>query len=255
MSGFSRAGSVVLRGYLSGLQLANGADANNDIDIASGVATDSGAARLITLAAALTKQLDAAWAVGTNQGGLDTGAKAASTWYHVFLISNGAVVDVLFSTSATAPTMPAGYTFKRRIGAVLTDGISNIRGFKQSNDYFQWKTPAMDASNTSQSSTRVSYAVSSPLGVRCLALLRLRITSASTVLYLTATSPEVDDAAPHYQDAPLFDTVTPVATGINSPGQMQAWTDESSQIAVRADGACNVFRLLCIAYTDRRGKD
>ena len=34
----------------------------------------------------VVKRLDAAWAVGTNQGGLDTGAEGVSTWYHLWLI-------------------------------------------------------------------------------------------------------------------------------------------------------------------------
>lgn len=56
----------------------------------------------------------------SNSGanGLDTGAVAASQGYFLWVIFNPLTNTVasLLSTSATAPTMPTGYTFKARIG-------------------------------------------------------------------------------------------------------------------------------------------
>jgi len=57
---------------------------------------------------------------------LDTGAEASSTWYNVFVIYNGTTVASLLSLSATAPTLPSGYSFKRRIGAIRNTGGSNF---------------------------------------------------------------------------------------------------------------------------------
>ncbi len=62
-------------------------------------------------------------AVGAN--GLDTGALAASTWYSVWVIWNGATPAGLLSLSATAPTLPAGYTHKARVGWIRTDATAN----------------------------------------------------------------------------------------------------------------------------------
>lgn len=56
--------------------------------------------------------------------GLDSGTSAVSTWYSVWVIWNGVTVAGLFSTSATAPTMPAGYTHKARIGWVRSDSTA-----------------------------------------------------------------------------------------------------------------------------------
>lgn len=58
----------------------------------------------------------------SGANGLDTGALAASTWYYVFLIYNPTTLTTaaLFSLSATAPTLPSGYTFFARVGAVRT---------------------------------------------------------------------------------------------------------------------------------------
>lgn len=63
-------------------------------------------------------------ASGVN--GLDTGTVAASTWYSVWIIqkADGTTAGLL-SLSATAPTMPSGYTFKARVGWVRTDGTGS----------------------------------------------------------------------------------------------------------------------------------
>lgn len=61
----------------------------------------------------------------TGAGGLDTGTIAINTWYSVWVICNGVTTSALLSLSGTAPTMPAGYTFKARVGWIRTDGTAN----------------------------------------------------------------------------------------------------------------------------------
>ena len=68
-------------------------------------------------------------ASGAN--GLDTGSEASSTWYYIWAIWNGSAVASLLSTSATAPTMPGGYTHKAIVGVVYNDASSNFAGFQQ----------------------------------------------------------------------------------------------------------------------------
>lgn len=107
-------------GTLYGLTLSNNVtDATNDIDIAVGAARNSIDTANIDLLTGLTKRLDAAWAVGTNQGGLDTGSVAANQNYYVYAIKrpDTGVVDVLFSINGTTPTLPTNYTLYRLIGA------------------------------------------------------------------------------------------------------------------------------------------
>lgn len=62
-------------------------------------------------------------ASGAN--GLDVGASVASTWYSVWVIWNGTTTAGLLSLSATAPTVPSGYTHKARVGWVRSDGTAN----------------------------------------------------------------------------------------------------------------------------------
>lgn len=68
-------------------------------------------------------------ASGAN--GLDTGAEAANTIYRVWLISNGSAIAGLVSTSATAPTMPTGYSYKGIFSCVGNNNSSNFINFKQ----------------------------------------------------------------------------------------------------------------------------
>jgi len=81
-------------------------------------------------------------ASGAN--GLDTGTLAASTWYSVWVIWNGTTVSGLVSTSATAPTLPGGYTHKARVGWIRTDGTGNKYplGFTQYGRRVQYKVAA-----------------------------------------------------------------------------------------------------------------
>jgi hypothetical protein len=106
----------------------NSVDSDHDIDFTAGnFQFDDGTGQATI--AALTKQIDVTWAAGNNAGGLDTGAVAIDETYHMFAIYNPSTLasDFLFSLSPTSPTLPSGFTKKRRIGSLVTDGAANIR--------------------------------------------------------------------------------------------------------------------------------
>jgi hypothetical protein len=251
----------LLRGYLAGLTLANNVtDAANDIDIAPGVAVDDGHGVIMKLAASLTKRLDAAWSVGTNQGGLDSGSEAANTWYHVWLIRrpDTGVVDTLFSTSATAPTMPANYTQKRRIGAVRNDAASMVLPFYQFGDDFLWKSPpALDVDATNPGSAAVLRTLTVPLGVRVNALMNVsdQSVTASHVTYIS--SPDVNDLAASLTVSPLGSAgVTWVSSSTSGAVQVRCMTNLSSQVRTRlsASGASDVLKIATLGWSDYRGR-
>jgi len=134
------------RGALHGLGWAsNSGDPANDIDLGPGIARDDADSDTLLLTATLTKRLDAGWAAGSNQGGLDTGAKAAGTLYALWLVKrpDTGAVDALFSASFTAPAMPTNYTKKRLVGAVLTDAGAAIVGFVQQGDLVRYTGAAV----------------------------------------------------------------------------------------------------------------
>ncbi len=243
---------------IQGLVIANnGADAAKDIDIAPGEARDTTDVDTLVLAAALTKQIDASWAVGTDAGGLDgtesvPGTPDADTWYHVWLIkrSDTGVVDVLFSESATAPTMPTNYDLKRRIGSVLTDGSSNIIAFNADEvagggTRFRWKTRILDYNaNWSTGGTLVPLSV--PLGLKVHTILVVWADSASNLSYLI-TGPDETDSVP---SSSAHDFVTHSSSRYAS-AEMQRTTDINGQIRERATGT-GVLRIFTLGWIDNR---
>lgn len=129
-----------LRDYIGGLITQNGTDSDHDINIAVGICRDENNVEGLTLGSVLVKRIDAAWAVGSAAGGLDTGSVANDTLYAIWLIKriDTNVVDAIFSTSFSAPTMPTNYTIRRLIASVLTDASANIIGYEQLGDYFRY---------------------------------------------------------------------------------------------------------------------
>lgn len=138
------------RGHIWGLGLSNaGGDTTNDITIAAGEATDDAGEVKIQLTSAITKQIDATWAVGTNAGGMNTGSVANDTWYEVHLIyrEDTGVVDVMFTTTANRATLPTNYTHKRRIGWVRRGTATNLQ-FTQVGDHFTLSAAINDVAIT-----------------------------------------------------------------------------------------------------------
>jgi hypothetical protein len=168
-------------GALFGMALANNTtDPTNDIDFATGQCSDSTNTFYMALASALTKRLDAAWAVGTGQGGLFSGA-IANTTYHCFIIMrpDTGVVDAGFDTSVIAANRPASYTYYRRVGSIIRTGGS-IKAFHQQGDTFYWDSPVVDVDSTTLGAQTTTLTV--PTGIVVEALVnRFLYTSARTM--------------------------------------------------------------------------
>lgn len=224
----------------------NSSDANNDIDFSAGFCCDSTLAVKITNTA-MTKQLDASWSAGTNAGGLDTGSKANSTWYHCFAISKAdGTSDFLFSTSSTSPTMPTDYVNKRRIGAIKTDGSTNIIAFKQKGDAFYWGTPIQDVylSGTLPTSATL-YNMSVP-------------PSCEGLFYLEAYSGSGAGAITHYLYSPV---TSALRAGVSYDGSI-SWRvafdrkilcNSSSQVYYYGSASSGYAIIYTIGYSDTRG--
>jgi hypothetical protein len=232
-------------GHIHGLTLSNNvADATNDIDITAGEARSSANDHDISLASGLTKRLDAAWAVGTNQGGLDTGAIANAT-YHVWLIkrSDTSVVDVLFSLSATAPTMPTNYDYKRRIGSIVRTGGA-IKAFYQTGDKFMWTVPVYDlSSGTATSATAVTLTI--PAGIKVEAILGVGLSAAGAGSNASVFDPDVASSV----SANIYATFTAYIESI-----YRVFTNTSGQVKYfKSVAATNVF-IQTHGWVDTRGR-
>lgn len=78
----------------------------------------------------------------SGANGIDAGAAANNTWYAVHVITNadGTLVASLLSLSASAPTLPAGYTKFRRVGWARR-AVGTFLLFQQFGDWVTWTDP------------------------------------------------------------------------------------------------------------------
>jgi hypothetical protein len=257
-------GGIVLRSYLAGLTMST-AGGSATMTIAAGQAADSTNVAVMNLAASLAKTTSA-WAVGAANGCLDTGAIANTTWYHFYQImrSDTGVVDVLCSTSASAPTMPANYTLKRRIGSGLTNGSAQWVSFTQDGDYFRWAASVRDINTTAPGTAAVTATLASvPLGVNVFAKINATYDSgASTVtsLLIYLSDLAANDEAPVLGAVPDFTfgfVYGGAATELIAGGTAEIRTNTSQQIRYRVNfsAASTQFTIVTLGWIDRRGRD
>jgi hypothetical protein len=193
---------------------------------------------MMVLAAALTKRLDANWAVGTNQGGLDTGS-ASDTDYYIWLInrSDTDVTDVLFSTSATAPTMPTNYNYKRLIGWFkrASGAIVAFKTYETSGGglEFEWAVPRLDVNlATTLTTSRRTDALSVPLAFSTTAHINVSADHGATPFIAWIYNPDQTDSAPSSTAAPLAN-INYSAAGTNVSDH-RIRTSATGTIAARA---------------------
>lgn len=245
--------------FIQGLTYGNNSgDATNDLDINIGMATSSDAAqsnrRTMTLASALIKQSDAAWAVGTNAGMLDTGAVGNSDYYlHLIMRSDTGVVDVLSSLSATSPTMPTSYDYRRLFG-----WFKRVGGTIVALDTYEveggglkllWDVPTLDVSLAATLTTsRRTDAVKVPLNFTTTAHLHVLLNDDSTDAAAWVYCPDAADTAPSKTVAPLANIRQSVANvGISAEVHVQ--TSAAGLVASRATEAIATYGIVTIGFT------
>ena len=225
------------------LSQSNATDPDNDIDVAAGGSFDQ--TNFVGWGtSAKTKRLDVAWAAGTNQGGLDTGTKASNTFYYIYAIYNPTTNadDILFTATLGSPTLPSGYAYFAYKGAFQTDGSGNIIGFFQNGNEFTLKTPVLDQSATTITTSRSLLTLTVPTGFVVKALMNVRKNGSSSNMYLC--SPNATDLAPSETIAPLatIQNVAAVGSGeVSGFGPCAVLTNSSAQIAARCDTNNNIW--------------
>lgn len=173
---------AVIPVYKAGLILST-AGSSTSFGITAGAAANDNAAVMMAQSSAYIKTTGT-WTVGSGNGCLDTGSIATSTWYHVYAIKRTdlTATDYLCSTSASAPTMPTGYTYKRWIGAMKTNGSSQWTKFYQYDNFFQWDVPVKDIDTTTLGTTPTNFTMTVPTG------LNVRVQIKGTGRHATATN-------------------------------------------------------------------
>ncbi len=254
------AGSITIRGiprgYIQGYTLST-PGSSSSMSVTAGQATDSTNAAVILMASSITKTTGS-WSVGSANGCLDTGAIAINTWYHFYAIlrPDTAVVDVLCSTSVSAPTMPTNYTKARRIGAGKTNGSSLWITFTQLEDQFLWTDAVLDVNSTNPGTAAVSSTLSVPTGLKVWAILNQTLTTgAGGASAGLLSSLDQTDTAASTSSLPLANIYAPVS-GV-AANRLEIRTNTSAQIRRRLSfsDANVIHRLATVGWIDPRGKD
>jgi hypothetical protein len=240
----------------------NGTDVTNDIDIYGGYCrSDDNTFNIVVLDNPRTKQLDAAWAAGNNAGGLDTGTRAANTWYWLWAIarSDTGAGDFLFSVSNTSPTMPANYDKKRLIGCFRT-GASVISNFETrwvlGGLYFRWLDPAsnaLDVTVTNLGTTRTTYTLNDvpTFGSTYYASVyfdaNVVVDHASALSIVYIANPDHVDSAPSLNSTPLA-TISMASGTQETPHQVQLYANRNAQITARSNNTSTTFRVQVLGF-------
>ena len=242
-------GSQVLQSYISGLEISNGIDTDHDIDITAGQATTDDNSKYLTLPSTFTKQIDASFSKGTDQGGLDTGTVANDTFYYFWLIEQDSTgdTDILISASPTSPTMPSGWTAKAFTGdAVLTDGSANILPFRLKGNDIKYKQKIQEIAATPANTTKINQTTKVP--PEYLGNYSVSRVYGSAVTYTVINEVGDTDVA---ASASNFDLRTST-TGSTTVKAKQLQTDSSSQISYRTDTAAGTLYIFTEGFINSK---
>jgi hypothetical protein len=242
--------ALFMRGYISGLILSTpGSSANFTVAAGAAGASDG---TVMQLAAPLTKT-NGAFVAGAGGGAMDTGSAAVSTWYHVHLIKrmDTGAVDVIFSLSPTAPTMPPNYTKRRRIGSLFTGSGGAWTPFTQDGDFFYWQTIPQDVSAATSTATLRTLSV--PLGINVIAMLNLYLQFAGNgVVYVEHWDPTT--ALPNGWNGIIRIDFGLTGT-ISATNQIRVRTDKASRIYNLSSGSIVQYAVYTEGWIDTRDKD
>lgn len=233
------------RAYLAGAQTSlSGGTPSTVIAITAGDAQDAGNAGAIRLAAAITKNINATWLVGSGNGGLATALTlTASTTYHLYLIkrTDTGVVDAYFDTSTSAANIPSPYTLFRRISSHRTDANKLLFPYTQNGDYFRLERAAFDQTQTNPGTNAGTVTFTSiPTGFNMFAMFNAVVENAGAAGLTTCYFSDLAVA----DQAPSLDATAPL--GSQEPAESVAGASRYStaQQMIRTDTASRIrFRF------------
>lgn len=240
--------STALAGSFTGLQIVNnGVSPNTTANVtANAVAVTNGTSAYNLLGVSLAIDIST---VGAN--GLDSGVVNPSTFYSVWVIYNPTTATTagLFSTSATTPTLPAGYTFSARVGWMRTSAASILLRTRQLGRRVQYTSPPLPVLGTGGAGDVVvpTYAAISTTTF-------VPSTAVSIICAIAAQGVNgAAIAAPNGSYGSWISSVNPPPVVVNSEATTQTVATfefllESANVYWASQGASNL--LYCLGWTD-----
>lgn len=220
--------------------------------VAPGGVGDDTFVSTIILATSLTKSLSA-FSAGAAGGSLDTGAIAASTGYYVYVIKNPSTraVDILISLSATAPTMPSGFTLKRMIGWVLTNGSSQlVQWLGYVGGEQAWVTLTSDINDTTLTTSRKTYTVANLPNVAHDTKFNVNIFAAGGLVVYFQGDSNLNDTAPSIS-SPVTGTLDTQGAGFNSNTQINSFYMTGRSMYARSTSGSTTFAVSIVSFNLR----
>ncbi|NWB30719.1 phage tail-collar fiber domain-containing protein [Pseudomonas gingeri] len=247
--------------YMAGFGMSiNAAAPSTTIDVAAGHARVTG--NPVTLNATMSGVLQSAggWVAGSGVNKLDAGARAANTWYHVFVIRKlvGGTGDLLFSTSLAAPFVPTGFEVIRRLWSIKTDSAGSIIPFINVGRRIIWVSPIKDAIGTiPNGSSSATLTLSVPPGVRTMARVDGGFTGGATTMYFRPT----DGAAQSISFVTANTAAALVAWGVGpsmntsdvdfGAFSIEVLTDSASSVVMQLNnGGAGFYSIMSLGYTE-----
>lgn len=242
------------RGFIDGFEVGAPGGANV-ITIGPGVCIDSTNTHFIKITTTFTKSL-ASFAAGTGNGGLDTGTTlgAINTPYFILAILNPTTgaTDYILSLSATAPTLPTGFTIFRVVGWDKTDGSKNLLQIQQRGDKFIYGATVIDANAITVGTTAVLTTLTVPAGFQVDALIRVQFANAAAGAALLINSP--DEANVVASTAGNRSLITNSGTNAIA-GHFEVRTDITGEIRTRSDTATCTVSIGTYGFLWSRGRN
>ncbi len=252
-------------GSLIGLGTANTPSfTTTRMTVAVGNCRDSTNTINMALAGALNKDLTATWAAGTNNGGRESSWASLSNGQSgfTFLIYNPTshATDVLFSQSPSAPTLPSGYTYFRRVGSFILEAAStSIHQFLQIGAYFEYLIRSADYAATANGSGVPHYrAVFVPLGIKVRAKFYFQSTgTANTTAYLSGVydpdlgTPPAFGGSTQWAQVRRGAFLDPTSTALSyGTTTFDQYTDTSASVYTFSSDTSDVIALGVLGYED-----
>lgn len=187
-------------GHINGLEISNNAaDLDHDITLAAGSCrSDDNTADIVVSADIVGVPMDTTFS-DVNGGGLRaTETLPLNGTVHMFVIDNpdsDSITPKLLGSASINPPLPAGYSIKRRVGSVRTDGANNIIRFRQTGDYFYLNPFVIDVSTVSFP-TSAFQALTVPTGIQVQAIVQINLDASSFNIGTAANIQEIGTPSP-----------------------------------------------------------
>lgn len=192
-------------GHKEGLILSNFAvDLEHDISVTAGSCrSDDDTADIILPAALEGVRMDTTFSDANNGGLRATETLPISGTVHFFLVDNpnsSSITPKLLGSISINPTLPTGYTVKRRVGSFVTNANANFRRtFQTGPNRFELEGGVGDVQSGSYG-TNVLQALSVPGLIRVKAIMSAAISHSSSIaggteLMISSTSQNITAAA------------------------------------------------------------